>query len=153
MMDQYGKRFAEMITVQVKVDDLVPPALRQQVLEQNKRIAEMVDTTGIRKALLGVDFRLPDSVVAQVSAYRDQAMAEATEEADAGGDMAVLGRIVEEREAIITCLRRIGTALEGFKFIPELSPMASLVIFLFCMMIVLAEVANELLSEREGDQD
>ena len=151
IIDEYGKRFAEMITVQLKVDDIVPPALRQQVLEQNKRIAEMVDTSGLRKVIANIDFKLPDDLAEQVVVYREGLEAQASEATDADdGEIAGLGRLMQEREAIITSIQRIGYGVEGFAYLPG-SHVPHFVGFLILLLAVLGEVANEKLNEREDE--
>jgi hypothetical protein len=150
IMQEQGKRISEALNLQVKVRDVISPSLEALMREQNKRISEMLDSAGMRKALAGINFNLPEGWPEQVAAYRKQIVTELAVEDDAESTGGGLKRLAEEREAIITCLKRIGVALEGAKFIPNF-PIPALVIYLFCMLVVLAEVANEKLSEREDD--
>jgi hypothetical protein len=153
MMQEQGKRISEAINLQVKVRHLIrSPAVEALMQEQNQRIAEMLNSSGMRKALAGINFDLPEGLVEQITAYRERIETEAAAAEEEGeNSVGGLKRIADEREAIITCLKRIGAVLEGAKFIPNF-PVPWIAIYLFCMLVVLAEVANERLAEREGDQ-
>jgi hypothetical protein len=150
MMQEQGKRISEALNLQVKVRDMISPAREALMREQNQRVSEMLDSAGMRKAFAGINFNLPKGWAEQVAAYREQIVTELAVEDDAESTGGGLKRLAEEREAIITCLKRIGVALEGAKFIPNF-PIPPLVIYLFCMLVALAEVANEKLSEPADD--
>lgn len=147
MQDQ-GRRISEALNLQVKVRDVISPSLEALMREQNQRIAEMLDSSGMRKALANIEFNLPEGWVEQVAAYREQVATEIAGEGDTEAAGSGIGRLAEEREAIITCLQRIGFALEGFAYFPR-SPIPPLVGYLILLLAVLGEVADEKLSERE----
>jgi hypothetical protein len=149
LMQEQGKRMSEALNLQVRVRDVLPPSMEALMREQNQRIAEMIDTSGMRKALAGINFNLPDGWAEQVAAYREQLAEEVAGDQieDAGGGF---GRLAEDREAIITCLQRIGFALEGFSYLPR-SPIPPIVGYLILMLAVLGQVADEKLGEREDD--
>lgn len=147
-MREQGKRMTEALNLQIKVRDVLPPSMEALMREQNQRIADLIDTSGMRKALAGINFNLPDGWAEQVAAYREQLAEEVAADdglEDAGGGF---GRLAEEREAIITCLQRIGFALEGFAYLPH-SPIPPFVGYLILMLAVLGQVADD--SEREDD--
>lgn len=150
MMQDYGKQVSETLNLQVKVRNLLPPSLETMMREQNQRIAEMLDNAGLRQAFAGIDFELPEGWAEQVAAYHERLATEvaAEEEADPASG---LGRLAEEREAIIICLQRIGHALEGFAYLPD-SPIPHFVGYLIFTLAVLGSVANEKLSERDADE-
>lgn len=150
MMEENGKRLSEALNLQIKTRNLFPPALEAQLREQNQRIAEMLDRSGMRKAFAGINFNLPDGWAEQVAAYREQVVTEIAEESVTEGADRGIGRLAVEREAIITSLERIGVALEGFAYFPE-SPIPPVVGLLIYMLAVLGKVADEKLSEREDD--
>jgi hypothetical protein len=150
LMQEQGKRMAEALNLQIKVRDVISPSLEALIREQNQRIAEMLDTSGMRTALTGINFKLPEGWAEEVAAYRAQ-LAGAVADGDGIDDAgAGFGRLVEEREAIITCLQRIGFALEGFAYLPR-SPIPPFVGYLILLLAVLGQVADEKLSEREDD--
>lgn len=143
-----GKRLAEAINLQIKTRDLLSPSLEALMLEQNQRIADMLNTSGMRKAFAGINFNLPEGWAEQVAAYREQIATEIAGEGDTEDVGSGFGRLAEEREAIITCLQRIGFALEGFAYLPR-SPIPPFVGYLILLLAVLGQVADEKLSERE----
>jgi len=135
------------LNLQIQMPEL-SPALTAQLQVQNRRIAEMLDSSGLRKAIAGIDFKLPEGLAEQMAAYREQLEVEAAKE-EADGDGAGLGRLVDEREAIIVCLKRIGAGVEGFAYVPG-SPMPHFVGFLILALAMIGEVANEKLTQREA---
>jgi hypothetical protein len=153
MMQEQGKRISEATNFQIKTRNLFSPALEAQLKEQNQRIAEMLDTSGLRKVIANIDFKLPDGFAEQMAAYRQQLEVQAAEETEAQNDGgAGLGRLAEEREAIIICLQRIGVAMEGFSYVPG-SPLPHIIGFLILALAMIGEVANEKLGEREAEAD
>ncbi len=148
MMQEQGKRISEGLNLQVKVRDVISPSLEALMREQNQRIAEMLDTSAMRKALAGINFNLPDGWAEQVAAYREQVAAGTAAEGGAGDAGGGFARLAEEREAIITCLQRIGFALEGFAYLSR-SPIPPFVGYLILMLAVIGQVADEKLNERE----
>lgn len=78
--------------------------------EQNQRIADMLDSAGIRQAFAGIEFNLPEGWAEQVAAYHDQVASEvaAEEEAEPASG---LRRLAEEREAISLALNGLRTSL------------------------------------------
>ncbi len=151
MMQAQGKRISEAINLQVNTRNLFSPALEAQLKEQNERIGKMLDSAGMRKALAGINFTLPEGFAEQVAAYREQVVAEAAAaDADAGDTSSGMRRLAEDREAIITCLQRVGFAMEGFAYLPH-SPIPPFAGYLILMLAVIAQVADEKLSEREDN--
>lgn len=146
LMQEQGKRMTEALNLQIKVREVLPPSMEALMREQNQRIADMIDTSGMRKALAGINFNLPDGWAEQVAAYREQLAEEVA--GDDGFEGGGFGRLAEEREAIITCLQRIGFALEGFAYLPR-SPIPPFVGYLVLLLAVLGQVADEKLSDRE----
>ncbi|HEU4599850.1 MAG TPA: hypothetical protein VFS26_08890 [Solirubrobacterales bacterium] len=150
-MRDHGKQISEALNLQVKVRDLISPSLEGLLLEQNKRIADMLDSAGMRKAFAGINFNLPDGWAEQVAAFRDQVVADAAAaEMNTDDTSSGIGRLAEDREAIIICLQRIGFAMEGFAYLPR-SPIPPIVGYLLLMLAVIGQVADEKLSEREDD--
>jgi hypothetical protein len=153
MMQEQGKRIAESINFQIKTGSLISPALEAQLREQNQRIAEMLDTSGLRKVIANIDFKLPEGFAEQMATYRQQLEAQAAEEIEAQDDGGPgLGRLAEEREAIIICLQRVGVAMEGFSYLPG-APVPHIIGFLILALAMIGEVANEKLDEREAETD
>jgi hypothetical protein len=129
------------------------PSLKQLMQEQSETVRQMLDSSSIRKAIANINFTLPEGLVDQIAAYRDQLAAEVIANAEAADPEVAeerVGRLAEERESIIKCLRRIGIVLEGFSYLPE-SPIPPLVGFLILLLAALGEVADEILGERGGD--
>jgi hypothetical protein len=147
-MKDHGKQISEALNLQVKVRDAISPALEGLLLEQNQRIAEMLDSAGMRKVFAGINFDLPDGWPEQVAAFREQVVAQVAAEADSGDASGGMGRLADEREAIIICLQRIGFAMEGFAYLPR-SPIPPFVGYLVVLLAVIGQVADEKLSERE----
>lgn len=147
MMEGHGERMAEALRLQVKVRSIISPSLGELMREQNQRIADMLDSAGIRRAFAGIEFNLPDEWAEPLTAYREQIATEVAVEEEAE-PASGLGRLAEEREAIIICLQRIGHALEGFAYLPG-SPIPHSVGYLILTLAVLGDIANEKLNERE----
>lgn len=149
VMRDYGRQMSEALNLQVKVRNMLPPSLEATMREQNQRIADMLDSAGIRQALAGIEFNLPERWGEQIAAYHDQVASEVAAEEEAESATG-FRRLAEEREAIITCLQRVGFALEGFAYLPG-SPIPPFVGYFILLLAVLGQVADEMLSEREDD--
>lgn len=141
MQDQ-GKQISEALDLRVRVREVIPPQLEALMREQNQRIAKMLNSVGMRKALAGIDFSLSQSWAEQVAT--DTAV-EGSAEA-AGG----IRRLAEDRDAIFTCLQRIGFAIEGLAYVPRF-PIPPFVGYRIFLLAVLGEVADEKLNERAVD--
>lgn len=145
-----GTQLREQLQSQIDFQNMFRPALLEQIQEQNATIHQLlVGTSGIKKAIAAIDFNLPEGLLAdQIAAYREQLAAELA--ADSGVAEERAGRLAEEREAVIKCLRRVGVAVEAFSYLPE-SPIPPLVGILILLLAALSEVADEILTEREED--
>ncbi|HEX5983241.1 MAG TPA: hypothetical protein VFY69_03450 [Solirubrobacterales bacterium] len=148
-----GAQLREQLQEQIDFQRRIRPALleqmREQVREQNVVLRRMLDAPGIKRALVTIDFKLPEVLADQIAAYREQLAAEVTADPDVAEETA--GRLAQDREAIIKCLRRVGIAVEGFSYLPE-SPVPPLVGFLILVLAALGEVADEILAEREDEE-
>lgn len=145
-MRDHGKQISEAFKLHVRVRDILSPSLEALLREQNQPIAEMLDRSGMRKAIASIDFDLPEGWAEQVAAYREQIATEIESDTETAGSG--FGRLAEEREAIITCLQRVGFGLEGFAYLPR-SPIPPYVGYLILLLAVLGQVADEKLRECE----
>ncbi len=140
---------------QIDFGDLLSPSLVMQMQKQNEAIRQMLDSSGIKKALASINFALPKGFADHLAAYRDQLAEEVMADAEFPDPEVAeerVGRLAEEREAIIKCLYRVGLAVEGFSYLPE-SPIPPFVGFLIFLLAAISEIADEILFEGDDDVD
>jgi hypothetical protein len=95
---------------------------------------------------------LPDALLEQLAAYRDEVVSEAATQAEAAVEYGIskaetLSRLATERQAILICLKRIFMIAEGARLAEV--PVPGVVVLMLLMFVLLGEAADEMLRERE----
>jgi hypothetical protein len=86
-----------------------------------------------------------------VAQYREGLIEEVSGEGGVGFDSEALSRFAAEREAILTCLKRFAyiAAAGGYFGVYQIP---NIVLGLIVVFLVIGEVADEILTERAGDE-
>jgi hypothetical protein len=130
---------------QVDFQKLIRPELLEQMRRQNKIFLE---SPGIKKMLATVDFKIPEGLADQLATFGERVAAEVAD-AESGEERAK--RLLRERKAVITFLQRSSGIAEGLAYLPE-SPIPPLFGLTILLLAMLAQVADEILTDREGDE-
>ena len=98
---------------------------------------------------------LPSVLIEQAHRHRDKLREEVSKEVAAETvmtpviELGVLRQLAEERDAILACLKRLGQiGIAGHYFG---IPVPSVVLGLLIVFLVIGEVADEILQQREAD--
>jgi hypothetical protein len=130
--------------------------LRSPVLEQLTRqqrlMDELIRGPQILRSLAAVHGSVPSGVIEQVEEYGDDLVDEITADAETAAEPVEaldegLSRIAAEREAVVVALNRTSKILGGIYLGGVAIP--PLVVVMVLVFVVLGEVADELLLERE----
>lgn len=131
---------------------LVPSSVADQILRQQRIFDDLTTRTTLLQTLVTGPTSLPLELVGRAEQYREVLRDEVAEvAAELPNSMPdVLGRLADEREAILICLKRIGqigvaATCFGVKIPPT-------ILGLVIVFYVLGEVADEILSERASDE-
>ena len=131
---------------------LIPSSVADQILQQQRIFDDLTTRTTLLQTLITGPASLPSELVGQAEQYREVLRDEVAEvAAELPNSMPdVLGRLADEREAVLICLKRIGqigvvATCFGVKIPPA-------ILGLVMVFYVLGEVADEILSERAGDE-
>lgn len=122
-----------------------PPVL-QQLARQQGQLDEFFRGPAILRTLPRFSGTASEGLISRAADYRADAATEAeAEELDKGADP--LDRLSAEREAILTCLARVreSAIVAGLLEVP----VPNVVLALIVAFVVLGEVADEILRERE----
>jgi hypothetical protein len=135
-----------------RTDRLVSSSILDQLIRQQRIFDGLTRRTTLLQALVTGPTSLPSELLGQAEQYREDLQDEVAEiAAELPAALPdVLGRLADEREAILICLKRIGqigaaAACFGVKIPPT-------ILGLVIVFYVLGEVADEILSERAGDE-
>jgi hypothetical protein len=135
-----------------RTDRLVSSSIFDQLVRQQRIFDGLTRRTTLLQALVTGPTSLPSELLGQAEQYREDLQDEVAEiAAELPAALPdVLGRLADEREAILICLKRIGqigagAACFGVKIPPT-------ILGLVIVFYVLGEVADEILSERAGDE-
>ncbi|HYH52613.1 MAG TPA: hypothetical protein VD761_00635 [Solirubrobacterales bacterium] len=139
------KNLRERLHEQIDFQKLVRPELLEQMRKQN---AIFLESPGVKRILANIDFKVPEGLADQLAAYGEQV---ASEVADSESGQERARRLAQERKAIITFLQRASGIVEGFGYLPE-SPVPPLFGFTILLLAMLAQVADEILTEREDNE-
>lgn len=121
--------------------------IRSSVLDQLARQQATLDQLVKGPAILTSLAAMPTDVFEWAERYRDARSAETEDEELTGGNDP-LPRLAAEREAILTCLRRIRDSALAAGLLEV--PIPPVVLALLVIAVVLGEVADERLLEREN---
>jgi len=128
---------------------LIPSSVADQILRQQRTFDDLTKRTTLLQALVTGSPSLPSELVGQAEKYRDDLQGEVAEVAaelpTALPD--VLERFSDEREAILICLKRIGFIGAAGHYFGVQIP--SVVLGLVIVFLVIGEVADEMLTERD----
>lgn len=135
-----------------RTNRLVSSSVLDQILRQQRIFDGLTQRTTLLQALVTGPAALPSELIVQAERYRealqDEVAEVATELPTAMPD--VLGRLADERETILICLKRIGQiGMVATCFGVKLPPA---ILGLVIVFLVLGEVADEVLTERAGDE-
>ena len=102
------------------------------------------------RMLAGWSGAMPLGLLREAEHYRHALRGEvAVEDSEIGPDGNVLSRLAAEREAILTCLNRVGKSMIAAGLLGV--PVPDVVLGLIMVFIVIGEVSDEILSERADD--
>ena len=95
---------------------------------------------------------LPETLLDQLAAYRDEFVAEAATHAEQAVEYGVakaetLSRLATERQAILICLKRVLMIAEGARLAEV--PVPAVVVVMLLVFVLLGEAADEILRERD----
>jgi hypothetical protein len=144
------QRLIEPVGLQSVIDqrERTQQLIRSSVLNQLARQQAMLDQLVKGPAILISLTAMPMEVFEWAERYRDARSAE-VEDKELTGDNDPLPRLAAEREAILTCLRRIRDSALAAGLLEV--PIPPVVLALLVIAVVLGEVADERLLEREND--
>jgi hypothetical protein len=141
--DPFGFREREKMFQQM----FRPPVL-EQFDRQQKLLDELVRGPAILRTLGAFSGTMPSAIADQADQFRDEVVAGAEgEEIDEKIDP--LPRLAAEREAILICLARVkeSAIVAGLLDVP----IPDIVLALIVAVVVIGEVADEILREREDE--
>jgi hypothetical protein len=152
--DQALQRLMEPVGFQAVIDQhgRTQRLLRSSMLDQLARQQAMLDQLVKGPAILGTlgafSGRVPSTVAEQADQFRDE-LAAAAEAEEVDEETDPLPRLAAEREAILICLARIkeSAIVAGLLDVP----IPDVILALIVAAIVIGEVADEILREREGE--
>lgn len=134
-------------------DRLVSSSVLDQISRQQRIFDDLTRRTTLLQTLVTGSASLPSELIGRADRYREDLQDEIAEEVAVAVDLPsavpdVLGRLADEREAILVCLKRIGfIGAAGHYFGVQISPV---VLGLVIVFLVIGEVADEILTERAG---
>jgi hypothetical protein len=135
-------------------DRLVSSSVLDQISRQQRIFDDLARRTTLLQTLVTGSASLPSELIGSADRYREDLQDEVAEEI-AVVDLPtavpdVLGRLADEREAILVCLKRIGCiGAAGQYFGVQIPPV---VLGLVIVFLVIGEVADEILTERAGGE-
>lgn len=127
---------------------MVRPPVLEQLARQQRLLDELIKGPAILGTLGTFSGTMPTTIADQADQFRDEVAAGAeTEGLDEEADP--LPQLAAEREAILICLARIkeSAIVAGLLEVP----IPNVILALIVAAIVIGEVADEILSERETE--
>ena len=139
-----------VIAQKANIDRLISPPIFEQLARQQRLFEDLVEGPKIMRMLAGWSGAMPLGLLREAEHYRHALRGEVTvEDSEIGPDENVLSRFAAEREAILTCLDRVGKSMIAAGLLGV--PVPDVVLGLIMVFIVIGEVSDEILSERADD--
>jgi hypothetical protein len=141
-----------IIAQKANIDRLVSPPIFEQLTRQQRLFEELVDGPKVWRMLAGWSGAMPLGLLREAEQYRHALRGEvAVEDSEIDADENFLSRLAAEREAILTCLDRVGRSMIAAGLLGV--PIPDVVLGLIMVFIISGEVADEILNERERADD
>jgi hypothetical protein len=138
---------------QLKANHLLASPVYTQIGQQTKILVDLMERPALLAALGGLS-SVPKPLIEQARQHRNDLYDEVVSEVSTADSVPlpeVLGRLAEEREAILVCLKRFACiAVAGGYFGVYRIP--NVVLGLIVIFLVIGEVADEILGEAEEDE-